>query len=806
MATITAPGGSASGTPARRVDPPARPLWQAPIFVLGVAVLVGMAVVRPFAPMGPAQRLARDLARSREILTRPDGNANEALELALVGLAPNNVDRFPDRVAEAAFLAGTAHVRLAEKMPPDRAAETWRRARQYLEQANNEHAERPSLSDDDQAKLVYRLGKVGFYTGDDLNRVIARLVEGSPRSDNPAEGYGLLATAYLNLNPPNLQKALEYNRKLRDEPDLTDAQLTAAKLVGGELLLRMGKPDEARQSLEMITDQAPPEVLSRARLLRARAHQDEKHWGDAAQLYKAILADTRVPVPEPAWVYYNLGLCYREDKQPTDAANAWQECVKLASGEESQAAAMVLAELHMLENAHERALEELSKAVAKVRSPADWHNPLMPKRRAIPIFERASETFRKAGRFELASKLIEPYNRLAPPLKVLVMRGETAAEWAAYKSLEARKPGTSPELEKEALALYVQAADAYSEAAGNTGIKPDEQGKYLWASALAYQSAKDPVKVMERLEKFITLAVEPEKLSEAYYHLGDIYLQNKDSTSARANFDMCVKKGENHFTHLARYQLAMMALGEGRVDEGLAALIENVNRLRYEDDPEALAQSLFALGDLWYQRKDYHGVCRTLEKPLGRFEENPKFKDNPEVTRARYQLADSYRQIAINQSQSLLVDQSMSTESRAHHQAQQRTWLQKAADKFAALDAYLVTEAGKDQLSPKQRADVPVLAAKCWFGLGEYDKAMAINDRLIARYPERLEGLEALGAAVQCHAARGQLEKVRQRLVQIELLLPKLPPDVRKDWEPWLAECVKQLKDLPPTTEGLSAR
>jgi tetratricopeptide (TPR) repeat protein len=802
MATITAPGGSASGRPARRVDPPVRPLWQAPVFVLGVAALVAMAVVRPFAPVGPGQRLNRDLASAREILSRPDGDAKEALKLALAALEPEKADRFPERTAEAALLAGTAHMRLAEKAPSARAAEQWRQAQHYLEQAEHEHAEKGSLSEEDQQKLVYRQGKVGLHTGGDLNQVIARLEEGTPRSDNRAEGYGLLAQAYLRLTPPNLAKALECNRKLRDEADASEAQLTAAQLLAGELLLQMGKPDEARQSLKRITDQAPPEILVRARLLRARSHQEEKHWGDAARLYQNTLADSRAPVPEPARIYYNLGLCYQKLDQPKDAANAWQECVKLASGEEGPAAALVLAELHLLENAHERALDALTTAVAKVRSPSDWHNPLTRKRKALEIFERASDSFRKAGRHELASKLVEPYSRLAPPLKVLLMRGETAAEWAAMKKADARKPGASPELEKDALALFAQAAEAYSEAAVSAGLKPAEQGKYLWASAMAYQSAKDPVKVMERLEKFVKLDVEPEKLSEAYYRLGDIYLQSQDNRLADTNYHNCIKQGGKHFVFLARYQLAMMALKDGRTDEGLQALILNIKDLRYEDDPEALAQSLFALGDLYYERHDYRGVCRYLEDALGRFKENPQFKDNPEVTRARFQLADSYRQIASQDNQAYLLDANMSPEAREHYLREQRKWLQLAAGEFASLDAYLSTDAGKEQLTPKQRANVPLITAKCWFNLGEFDKALAIYERVIERSPTQLEGLVALGGAVQCHAGKNEIDKLRARLIQIKMLLPKMPEEVRKGWEPWWAECMKQLPDLPPTTQG----
>src|SRR5262249_668866 len=159
---------------------------------------------------------------------------------------------------------------------------------------------------------------------------------------------------------------------------------------------------------------------------------------------------------------------------------------------------------------------------------------------------------------------------------------------------------------------------------------------------------------------FVTLDVGPEKLGEAYYRLGDIYLQGQDNKSAEAKFRKCIEQGEMHFVYLARYQLAMMALKEGRTDEGEAALILNIKELRYGNDPEALAQSLFALGDLLYQRHDYRRVHLYLEDALGRFRENTQFKDNPEVTRARFQLADSYFQIAAHDNQAFLMSENIS--------------------------------------------------------------------------------------------------------------------------------------------------
>jgi tetratricopeptide (TPR) repeat protein len=258
---------------------------------------------------------------------------------------------------------------------------------------------------------------------------------------------------------------------------------------------------------------------------------------------------------------------------------------------------------------------------------------------------------------------------------------------------------------------------------------------------------------------------------------------------------------DTRFAYQARYQLAMAALAAGNVDEALAALVLNLKQLRFEADSEALAQSLFALGDLLYQRRDYRGVTRYLEDALERFKESPKFKDNPEVTRARYQLADSYRQISSQENlQRFVMRANRSAEEEAHFKQEHVRWLKQAADEFAALDAYLATPSGKDHLTREQRTQVPFITAKCWFNLGQYDKALHVYERLIDRYPEQIEGLDALGGAVSCHAALGQIDKIRQRLLQMRMLLPRVAADVRKVWEDWVNEASKMLEDLREAT------
>jgi tetratricopeptide (TPR) repeat protein len=776
MATITAPPASSNfPMPA----PATQPLWQVPVFLLGCAALVAAWLVRPLLSEQASRRLERDLASARQILSRPDGNIEQAL--TLTQRAVESSKELLAYAGEAAFLAGSAHIRIAEKADSVRAQESWAQARECLEQA-----ELHGVPVEDQNALIYRLAKVGFHTGATLSIVIARFEESIPKYDNRAEGYALLTQAYLRLPKPDLNKAIEANLKLRQVPDADETALANAKLLAGELLLRMGKPDEARKSLEKIGDQGSPTFLVKAKLLQARAYQEEKKWDEAARLYEAVLAKSKPLVPDPGQVYYNLGLCYRQQDQPHEAANKWQEALTLSRGPEGLAAAILLAEQRLNDAALEPAAEVLARAVLSINSSADWKNPLVDANRAREVFEKALSAYRQSSRHDLAMKTIDAYARLAPAVRILGLRSEVAAEWARIKN---EAPMASAETREQAKQLYRLAGESCAKLAELPGQSLSQQGEYLWTSAQNYLSAGEDALAGARLEEVVKMNLEPVKLGEAWYRLAELYRSTGKKEAAGKAYRKCMEY-DTRFAYRARYQLAMTALESGDLDQAEADLVMNRKMLTWDSDPEALAQSLFALGNLLYQRRDYRRSVRYLEDALGRF------KDHPDSAKARYQLADSYRLIAAQENQSFLLSDSMSEETRAHFQQQHRMWLQKAADEFASLQTFLETPEGKNQLTSDQRKHVPFIVARCWLYLGEYDKAVDACNKLIERHDGTVEGLDALGLAVLCHAAQKNVDKVKQRLLQIQQLLPKMPDDVRKQWEEWLAEATKPLKGL----------
>jgi tetratricopeptide (TPR) repeat protein len=663
----------------------------------------------------------------------------------------------------------------------------------------------------DGGRLAYRLGKVGFHAHDDPQRVVDRLGAGMAQADDQAEAYNLLTQAFLRLPQPDLARALWANEKLRKEVPLVGEEvLGPARLLGGELYLRLKMPEKARKVLEMVGEQAPPDLLARARVLRARSFQEQGKWAEAAALYREASADDRAQPAERARVLYDLGLCHRALDQAPEAARAWEECVGKARGPEGPAAALGLAELRLREPALEKALENLARAAGDVRTPADWNNPLVDLLPAQALFEQAAQVFRQAGRFDLALKLTGPYERLAWPGRAPVLRAEVAAAWARARQEQARQVKSNDEQLAEEVAardLFAQAGAAYGEAADRAG-RPELKAEFLWLGAAQYVACQEYARAIERLEQFLQagpqVAGAAGRQGEAWYLLGEAHRRLNQKDAAAEAYRACIKF-PTPFAYRARYQLALAALETGDLDEAEAALSLNLKLLRFDPDMEAQEKSLFALGDLLYQRRNYRMVVRRLEEALGRF------PANPEATWAHYQLADSYRQLAAQENQNSLIGESMTADTKAHFQREHSRWLEKAADEFTELARFLETPEAQGHLSPEQQTQVPFIAARCRFNLGQYDEALRLYERLAERHPSGVEGLLALGGTVSCHAgllqaaksaksaksrdeALRHADKIRQRLAEMQALLPTVDGLARQEWEKWVRDATERSK------------
>jgi tetratricopeptide (TPR) repeat protein len=460
---------------------------------------------------------------------------------------------------------------------------------------------------------------------------------------------------------------------------------------------------------------------------------------------------------------------------------------------------MALAELRLseAERGPERALEMITRALEHVQRPEDWTNALVDLPHARDAFERVAAAYRQTGRPDLAVQLSALYVRLAAPGRAAALRAEVYTEWARSR-LEQASSGTDvlarQREESAAQGLFREAGKANAEAAAQ--VSGAAQGEQLWQAAAAYLAGEAHASAAAVLEQYLQAFQHSERQGEGWYLLAQSYRHLNHEDAARKAYLKCIEF-PTAFAYRAQYHLALAALKEGQTDRAEEILVKNLqDMVRSDPDAEAQEKSLFMLGNLLYQRGNFRRAIQHLEEALGRY---PR---NPEATRAKYQLADSYRRLADQEHKTYLIDTKMDPNTRDHFLKEHQRWLQKAADEFAELAEFLQKPEARGHLSVEEQVEVPFIAADCLFNLGSYEKALARYEALAQQYAGRAAGLRALGGSARIYTSRGQWDKVWERLGEIRRGLSWLPPDQRPAWEAWLETASKQVPGYSQAGRG----
>jgi tetratricopeptide (TPR) repeat protein len=172
------------------------------------------------------------------------------------------------------------------------------------------------------------------------------------------------------------------------------------------------------------------------------------------------------------------------------------------------------------------------------------------------------------------------------------------------------------------------------------------------------------------------------------------------------------------------------------------------------------------------------------------FPSRPESREIEALARA----ADASFETASRVNQRLLLDAALAPKARADLQRHHRLSLEQAAEQYARLSRLIEALKTSSSARKQQATRAAFKGAKIRFTLGQYEKALTDYERLIEKHHGKVEGLDALGGAVSCHAALGQVNKVQQRLIQINKALNDVPAEIREPWEKWLEEAVRALK------------
>jgi tetratricopeptide (TPR) repeat protein len=792
----------ASGQVTSRGGPPGlRQLWQVPAFLTGVLAVLGVVASIPYLHEPGLRLLDHDLAAIRKALDRPGAPGEDVLARAERALA--RTEQNPERVGEAHFLLGSVQERLADQAPAARAALDRQKALAHLEQA-----EKLGVPPGDRLKLTYRLGKVSAQIGQDPARVIEYLSRSiAPAADDPAQGYRLLAQAYLDLPAPNLEAAYEAGLKLLALPIDSEEVLGPARLLCGDILLRQRRPVEALKMLTSVGDRAPRPVQTRARYLQGVCCQQLNLWDRAIPAWQAVLRDPGTAAGDRGQILYYLGLCYRNLEQPDEAAaaRAWAEAVR-AGGDSGRAAALCVGELHMFAGCAGKALEAFARALDGLSDPGDYQSPLIPLDKARDKIEYACHYFTKGREFDSALRLALLYKKIALPGVAANLEGQAAEGWARELEAEPR-PGDAAarRREQQVRSLFVRAGGAFQEAAATR--LPGDQPRVLWQSASCFLRGGDYPRAAAMLEKFVACGVADEWRGEGWFTLAEARLVLGQKEPARlAHWKDQARKAyykaieyPGQFAHRARYQLARAELEakagsaseeRSHLDQAEALLRQNLEPKLANLAPDAYEKSLFELAGLLFRRRQFDKAQLRYQEAVDRY------PDNPRVRHARQQLAECFRQLAY-QEISYLNSPDVKADAQIYHRRRKDFWLERAEQHYQKLadDLEKLAAAGKLPADGQAVLSRSLFAvADCRFEQGEYEEALRRFKLLAQRYAQRPECLIAYQNVWRCAGVLRRTDDARDALDKALAALKELPDDAftgpqatsREEWQKWI--------------------
>jgi len=751
---------------------PNGPLWAYPVFLLGLSIFCLAIVYGPLPFTGPTGALRR-VAQLREQLgdQSPD-SMDEWLEAAekSAALAPR-----PDIQVKARLLLAEGWLLRVSVLSTEEAARRIRLVQEELLALGEPE------NTGDRDRKSYLLARSKFMAGEDIPGAIEALKTISESSDLGAEALVLLGKCYLASQPQNVKAALAANDRLRALGTLTDGQRAQAQLSAGELYLAMQQPEEARRVLDKVGGRAPADIRAKAGMMLAQSYQEQGLWSQATEAWMGLLESKTITDPQAlAKAWFSLGVCHQKSDQPTQAVEALEKVLEYPAGDSTRQAQLLLGQYTASDPDRARSLAHFLAALDGIKSPAQWRSREVDLARARLVVETTLENWMRGPDFESAKKLAELNLGIAEPSRgtVLVAQVLESQARALLEPESWAKAGGKEKALALSRGLFLQAARANTQVAENLP-NDAQQAAHLWLAARQCREAQDHAQAVNLLTRFLLAAPNSEKSGEAWYRMGESLAALKRNADSLAAYKECIKF-LTPFSYRARYQIGADAMLKGNLDQAAETLEHNLQVLRLSPDPEAQEMSLYALGSLYFQRRDWKMVMRRLEEALERY---PK---NPQNLKARLWLADAYRQLALQEHQNSLSGEQITTETRAHFQAEHRRWLERAVVTYTDVRLALELPDASSLLTQDELDSVGLLLADTWFQLGRYGEALALYEEQVGKLAGRNGQLVALGGTIRCNSSLGRYDKLAPAMEQIRLALPRLDEKTRKEWESWI--------------------
>jgi tetratricopeptide (TPR) repeat protein len=250
--------------------------------------------------------------------------------------------------------------------------------------------------------------------------------------------------------------------------------------------------------------------------------------------------------------------------------------------------------------------------------------------------------------------------------------------------------------------------------------------------------------------------------------------------------------GARALVPLARCYLAIGADGTEMAEKTLGVVLDE-SEMFTPIAPE-FTDALFLLGDAYARRGAYEDAVSVLQEALDRYPNDPR------DSRARFLLADAYRQSGLALKREIAEAQFAGEIEQIRRAYADR--LATARDMFGALIGEFEARdpATLSRLETIYLRHAYLYEADCRFENQEYAEALKLYEDAVGLFKEQPAGLAAYVQIINCHVFLGEPAEARAALSRALVLVDAMPqaafdrsvsPEKRADWKryfEWLGE------------------
>ena len=752
------------------------------MFLLGGGLLLVVVLARPGDRVSGPDRFEQLSQDALALLE--SGELEDAYNVAM-GLLNRPDVRGVSR-SRAYFVLGSYHCLKAPETTPAKQSAHYFRTVQYLKRARALGA---GESYDGLLDLRSGLGWLRLGRAD---RAIPFLKAGAKgRSHRAGDAYTWLAQAYQESDPPRFEAALSAIAVVLSRIGPDDARRGTLLLRRAELLCEVGRYQDVQATVDGIA--AGSEEAAVGHYWLARAMMGQGRLKDAAKRLSRL---SQMGSLGPQWrcraAYYEAK-CHSLMESYRTALDAFRAvAVSYPGTEEALGADLERAEMLWRLKETNGAIDQYACALGQMDDPLRYSNRYVSLAALRGRLERCWRELFEAQQYDRAMRVADLYKKVALEGDGTLLKARSAGQWARELMRQSNKlpHDAAQAIRARARDLYLQAGREFRQLA-QTRQSDRAYPDYLWHSAHNLLAAGAFEQVTEVLEQFEQADDRDPRYPQALVDWGTCLQEIGRAGEAVACYDKCLFMfPKNQAAFQARLQRAKCLIRMGRADDAEKALLASLESKELSPNALEWRESLFALGNLYYDTGRYEQAVNRLREAVGRY------PDAKQTGLARYLVAESLRRWAEESEKALPKAKSNRARVLLMEQRDQRLTEALAVYRALVREMSGAEDAGRlDALGEASLRNSYFAVGDCRYKLGRHQEAIAAYQVAAGRYQDEPDSLGAYMQIHNCYRRLGQSDQARRVVEQARWVLRRIPesafaerPNVmsRQQWRQWL--------------------